>query len=55
MTSKKIETLSEDDLEYLNRLLHTELHKAYPKDSQKLLRLIDAVASQKRIQSMLKW
>ncbi len=70
MVTSKIAQLSETDLDYLDRLLHHEFskqcnnstqwksknHTNYPYDNSKqLVRLMDAVRSQKKILTMPKW
>ena len=70
MVTSKIAQLNETDLDYLDRLLHKEFskqcnnstqwrtknHSDYPYDNSKqLVRLIDAVRSQKKILTMPKW
>ena len=70
MVTSKIAQLSETDFDYLDQLLHKEFsnqcnnstqwrtknHSDYPYDNSKqLVRLMDAVRSQKRLLSMPKW
>ena len=70
MVTSKIAQLSETDLDYLDQLLHKEFskqcnsstqwktknHSNYPYDNSKqLVRLMDAVRSQKKILTMPKW
>jgi len=70
MVTSKIAQLSETDLDYLDQLLHKEFSKQcnnstqwktkngsnYPYDTSKqLVRLMDAVRSQKKILTMPKW
>ena len=70
MVTSKIAQLSETDLDYLDQLLHKEFSKqcnnstqwktkngsTYPYDTSKqLVRLMDAVRSQKKILTMPKW
>jgi len=70
MVTSKIAQLNETDLDYLDQLLHKEFskqcnnstqwrtknHSDYPYDNSKqLVRLIDAVRSQKKILTMPKW
>jgi len=70
MVTSKIAQLSETDLDYLDQLLHREFSKQcnnttqwktkngsnYPNDNSKqLVRLMDAVRSQKKILTMPKW
>jgi hypothetical protein len=70
MVTSKIAQLSETDLDYLDQLLHREFSKqcnnstqwktknnsTYPYDNSKqLVRLMDAVRSQKKLLTMPKW
>lgn len=69
MVSKLIKDLSTDDLHYLETLLGNEFAKLnerkqqfktkngwHPRDnSQTVLRLLNAIRSQKRLTSMAKW
>jgi len=70
MVTSKIAQLSETDLEYLDQLLHKEFskqcnnstqwktknHSNYPYDNSKqLVRLMDAIRSQKKLVTMPKW
>ena len=69
MVSRQIQDLSEDDLNYLEQLLGAEFARineyslqfkskngyAIPNDSQKVLRLLNAVRSQKNLTRMPKW
>jgi hypothetical protein len=69
MLSRQIQDLNEDDLNFLEKLLGAEFVRqneyaaqfktkngyAYPNDTQKILRLINAVRSQKRLTQMPKW
>ena len=70
MVTSKIAQLSETDLDYLDQLLHQEFskqcnnstqwktknHSDYPYDNSKqLVRLMDAVRSQKKLLTMPKW
>lgn len=69
MVSKAISDLSEEDLNYLEKLLGTEFAKqneyslqfkskngyCYPNDTSKILRLLNAVRSQKNLLTMPKW
>lgn len=69
MVSRQIQDLSEDDLNYLEQLLGAEFARlneyamqfkakngyAIPNESQKVLRLLNAVRSQKNLTRMPKW
>ena len=69
MVSQKIQELSEEDLTYLEKLLGAEFSRqneyavqfkskngyAYPNDTQKILRILNAVRSQKNLTRMPKW
>lgn len=69
MVSKSISDLSEDDLDYLEKLLGAEFARineyaitfkakngyVNPNESQKVLRLLNAVRSQKNLTRMPKW
>ena len=70
MVTSKIAQLNETDLEYLDQLLHKEFskqcnnstqwktknHSNYPYDNSKqLVRLMDAIRSQKKLVTMPKW
>ena len=70
MVTSKIAQLNETDLEYLDQLLHREFSKQcndstqwktkngskYPyDDSSRIVRLMDAVRSQKKLLTMPKW
>jgi len=55
MVASKIKELSLDDLNYLEDLLHVELHKNYPQQSPQIRRLLDAVNSQKNVLTIGKW
>jgi len=70
MVTSKIAQLSATDLEYLDQLLHKEFskqcnnstqwktknHSNYPYDNSKqLVRLMDAIRSQKKLVTMPKW
>lgn len=70
MVTSKIAQLNETDLDYLDQLLHREFSKQcnnstqwktkngsnYPYDNSKqLVKLMDAVRSQKKILTMPKW
>ena len=70
MVTSKIAQLNETDLDYLDQLLHKEFSKQcndstlwksknrskYPyDDSSRIVRLMDAVRSQKKILTMPKW
>lgn len=69
MVSRQIQDLSEDDLNYLEQLLGAEFARIneyslqfkskngyeIPNDSQKVLRLLNAVRSQKNLTRMPKW
>lgn len=70
MVTLKIAQLNEGDLDYLDQLLHKEFskqcnnstqwktknHSDYPYDnSRQLVRLMDAVRSQKKLLTMPKW
>lgn len=67
MVSRQIQDLSEEDLHFLEKLLGAEFARqneysmqfkakngyAHPNDCQKILRLLNAVRSQKRVVSAL--
>ena len=69
MVSQKIQELSEEDLTYLEKLLGAEFARqneyamqfkskngyCYPNDGQKILRIMNAVRSQKNLTRMPKW
>ena len=70
MVSRKMQELSNEDLDYLDQLLHKEFskqcndstqwrsthHQNNPYDNTKqLTRLMDAVRSQKKLLTMPKW
>ena len=69
MVSRQIQDLSEEDLTYLEKLLGTEFARqneyamqfkakngyCYPNHSQKILRIMNAVRSQKNLTTMPKW
>lgn len=69
MVSRAISDLSEEDLDYLEKLLGAEFSRinehsiqfktkngyCYPNESQKVLRLLNAVRSQKNLTRMPKW
>ena len=52
MVSKKIQDLSNDDLDYLEQLLKQEFSKQ--NDSSKIIRIREALRSQKTINNILK-
>jgi hypothetical protein len=69
MVSRQIQDLSEDDLNYLEQMLGAEFARinecamqfkskngyAIPNESQKVLRLLNAVRSQKNLVKIPKW
>ena len=55
MVSSKINNLSVEELEYLDKLLHRELLETYPKNAEKIRRLLSAVHSQKNLLNIGKW
>lgn len=56
MVTSKIKNLSEEDLDYLDKLLHVEVEKEHNASIVlKINRIIDAIQSQKNLLTMPKW
>jgi hypothetical protein len=59
MITSKIKELSEDDLNYLDKILHKEFNKEYDLGNTnavpKIRRIMDAVKSQQKLLTMPKW
>ena len=55
MVTSKIKDLSNFELDFLNKLLHKELHENYPENASTLRKIIFVVESQQKLLTMLKW